>query len=90
MSNSPNPSTPHRITASAIIRSKPGTLRGMYVASTNVGTIQFFDGIDNTGAVLTGIITPAVGSHNLFDMATGKGIYAQITGTLDVMVSEWS
>lgn len=90
MSNSPNPSNYHRITANATLKSKPGVLRGMYVGSTSSGTIQFFDSIDNSGAPITGIITPAVGSHNLFDIAFTKACYAQITGTLDVMVSEWA
>lgn len=62
----------------------------MYVASTSAGTIQFFDSTDNSGTPITGIITPAVGNHNLFDIAFDKACYAQITGTIDVMVAEWA
>lgn len=85
----PNPSNYHRLTASAILKSKGGVLRGFYVASTSTGTIQFFDGTTNGGTPITGVITPSAGWNSLGDVAFAAGCYAQITNTLDVTVSEW-
>ena len=60
------PSKYLNLTASATaVKNKPGVLRGMYVNSTNAGTIKFFDSATQSGTVIGGTITPAVGYHNL-------------------------
>lgn len=84
-----NPVNYTHLTASANVRTKPGVLRGFHVASTNVGTIKFYDGQDNAGTPITGVITPAAGvSYPLFDVALKVGLYVEIAGTaLDVMVA---
>lgn len=71
-------------TASALIKTGYGILKGMYVNSTSSGTIKIFDGTDNSGAVIDNTITPAVGYHNLGGVAFTTGLYVTIGGTLDV------
>jgi hypothetical protein len=76
-----------RLTASGNVSKVPATIIGFYVASTNVGTIQFYDdpGVGTTTPI-TGVITPAVGFNPLYAYAS-QGINAVIAGTaLDVTV----
>lgn len=72
------------LTASALIKTGPGVLRGMYVNSTSSGTIKFWDNTSAADTVINNTITPAVGYHPLGDANFIKGLYATITGTLDV------
>ncbi len=73
------------ITASSLIKSGDGVLRGMYVNSTNAGTIKFWDNTSGATTVINNTITPAIGYHNLGDVGFGTGLYATVGGTaLDV------
>lgn len=72
------------LTASALVKTGTGVLAGMYVNSTTVGTIKFWNSTTATGAVINNTITPTVGYHDLGSVAFTNGLYATIGGTLDV------
>lgn len=74
-------------TASALIKTGPGILRGMYVNSTSAGTIKFWDNTSAATTVINNTITPAIGYHALGPnegTSFVTGLYATIGGTLDV------
>lgn len=73
------------LTASALVKTGAGVLRGMYVNSTNAGTIKFWDNTSAATTVINNTITPAIGYHDLGGVAFTTGCYATIAGTaLDV------
>lgn len=72
------------LSASAVVKTGFGKLAGMYVNSTSAGTIKFWDNTAASGTVINNTITPAIGYHNLGDIAFTTGLYATIGGTLDV------
>jgi len=73
------------LTASGLVKTGPGILVGMYVNSTNAGTIKFWDNTSAATTVINNTITPAVGYHNLGGANFSTGLYATIAGTaLDV------
>jgi len=72
------------LTASALVKTGFGKLKGMYVNSTSSGTIKFWDNTSAATTVINNTITPAVGYHNLGSVSFNTGLYATIGGTLDV------
>lgn len=72
------------LSASALIKTGPGILRGMYVNSTSTGTIKFWDNTSAANTVINNTITPAIGYHNLGNVVFNTGLYATIANTLDV------
>lgn len=73
------------LTASALLKTGSGVLKGMYVNSTNVGTIKFWDNTSAATTVINNTITPAIGYHNLGNANFSTGCYVTIAGTaLDV------
>jgi hypothetical protein len=72
------------LTASALVKTGAGTLKGMYVNSTSAGTIRFYDNTSAAGTVINNVITPAIGYHPLGDASFAVGCYATISGTLNV------
>lgn len=72
------------LTASALVKTGTGIIKGMYVNSTTAGTIKFWDKTTAATPVINNTITPAIGYHNLGDVAFTTGLYATIGGTLDV------
>lgn len=72
------------ISASGLVKTGFGVLKGMYVNSTSSGTIKFWDNTEASGTVINNTITPAVGYHDLGDVAFNVGLYATVGGTLDV------
>jgi len=79
-----DPSKYSNISASALAKTGYGNLRGMYVNSTTAGTIKFWDNTSAAGTVINNTITPAVGYHNLGNVAFSTGLFATIGGVLDV------
>lgn len=71
-------------TASALIKTGKGVLRGMYVNSTSSGTIKFWDNTSAAGTIINNTITPAIGYHSLGNAAFTIGLYVSIGATLDV------
>ena len=72
------------IAASALVKSGHGVLVGMYVNSTSGGTIKYWDNTTATAPVINNTITPAIGYQSLGNAEFINGLYATITGTLDV------
>lgn len=72
------------ITASGAVKIGKGLLHGMFVNSTTAGTIKIWDSLSASGSVLNNTITPPVGYYPLGDARFGTGVFATITGTLDV------
>lgn len=72
------------ITSSTLIKTGQGILCGMYVNSTSTGTIKFWDNTTATGTVINETITPAIGYHNLGNVAFTTGLFATIANTLNV------
>lgn len=78
---------PTRLTATANVSPVPKAILGFLVASTTSGTIQFYDSATTTTTTpVTGVITPAAGVFVPVKAYTSAGVYAVITGTLDVTV----
>lgn len=77
-----------RLTATGNISTRGVSVIGFLVASTNVGTIQFYDdAATGTSTPITGVITPAAGQFIPLPVGTANGLYAVIAGTaLDVTV----
>ena len=73
---------PTLLTASGAVSLVPGTLVGMYVASTTSGTVVIRDG-NSGGTAITGTITPAVGWHPL-NMQCSTACYATLANTISV------
>lgn len=78
------PSNYKNLTASALVKTGNGVLKGMYVNSTSAGTIKLWDQTSAAVPVINNTITPAIGYHNLGSVAFTTGLYATIGGTLDV------
>lgn len=78
------------LTASALIKTGFGSIKGMYVNSTSAGTIKFWDNTSAATTVINNTITPAVGYHALGPAPEGasfaNGLYVTIGGTLDVTI----
>ncbi len=72
------------VTATGAIKATPGRLVGMYVNSTSAGTIKLWDSLTASGSVINNTITPAIGFHNLGNVSFNIGLFATITGTIDV------
>lgn len=72
------------ITASTLVKTGFGVLKGMYVNSTSSGTIKFWDNTSASTTVINNTITPAVGYHDLGGVDFNTGLYATIANTLDV------
>jgi hypothetical protein len=74
------------LTATANVKASQGALLGFYVNSTTSGTIQFYDdAATDTTAPITGVITPAIGWHNL-PVGFGSGLYAVVGGTANITI----
>ena len=78
------PSKYSNISASTLIKTGEGVLRGMYVNSTSTGTIKLWDNTSAAGTVINNTITPAIGYHDLGGVVFSTGLYATIANTLDV------
>lgn len=77
--------TYNNITATATVKTGEGVLVGMYVNSTNAGTVKLYDNTAASGTVVNNTITPAIGYHDLGNAAFSTGLHAVIAGTaLDV------
>lgn len=72
------------MSASALVKTGPGRLKGFYVNSTSSGTVKFWDSTTAANAVINNTITPAVGYHDLGDVAFTIGLYVTIANTLDI------
>lgn len=76
------------VTADALVYTGPGELVGIIVCSHTSGSIKLYDNTAASGTVLLPTYSYATGSQfiELFGMTFLNGIYADVTGTQDVMV----
>lgn len=75
------------LSATANVSPVPKALIGFLVSTTTAGTIQFYDSATTTTTTpITGVITPTAGSFIAVKAYAAAGIYAVITGTLNVTV----
>jgi len=65
-----------RLASSGMVATGECVLSGFYVNNTSTGTVRFYDGISSTGTVVSGVITPAIGYHNMGSIRFATGIYA--------------
>jgi len=75
------------ITASALIKSGQGRVRGFVVNSHTSGTLKLWDSLTATGTVIINTYTFPAGSsiHNIIEgVSFNVGLYATIGGTADI------
>lgn len=76
------------VTADALLYTGPGVVVGIIVGSHTNGSIKLYDNTAASGTVLLPTYTYATGSSfiPLFGIKFGTGIFADVTGTQDVLV----
>jgi hypothetical protein len=80
--------TPTRITASTLIKTGGGRLRGIFVsAASATPTIKVWNSTTNSGDVLVNTFTPAGPAFYEMPFQFGVGCYVEISGTVDCTVS---
>jgi hypothetical protein len=82
-------STYTNISASALIKTGAGRVKGFMVNSHSSGTLKLWDNTSAATTVLLNTITFAAGSglmFNLPDVEFGTGLYATIGGTADITI----
>lgn len=82
-------STYTNISASALIKTGAGRVKGFMVNSHTSGTLKLWDNTSAATTVLLNTITFAAGSglmFNLPDVEFGTGLYATVGGTADITI----
>lgn len=76
------------ITADTLIKTGPGTVQAILVASHTTGAIKLWDALSATGSVLLNTYTYATGSQtiSLFGAKFTTGLYADITNAQDITI----
>lgn len=76
------------VTADAVVFTGPCVVVGIIVGSHTTGAIKLYDNTAASGTVILPTYTYATGSQviPLFGMFCAKGLYADVTGTQDIMV----
>ena len=75
------------LTATANVSPIPCAVLGVLCATTTAGTVQFYDSATTgTGTPITGVLTLAAGSYTPINAETTAGLYAVITGTINITV----
>jgi hypothetical protein len=76
------------ISASTQVKSGPGALLGIYVASaSNTPTIKVWDSLTAVAPILVNTFTPSAGTWYNMPFAFATGLYVTIGGTVDCTVS---
>lgn len=80
-------STYTNLTASALVKTGQGRLKGIFVASGSTPTIKVWDSTTAANTVLINTFTPAVGTYYaLPDVEFATGCYITLGGTIDCTV----
>jgi hypothetical protein len=79
------------ISASALIKTGYGRLRGIFVSSIGTGqdapTIKLWDNTSAATTILVNTFSPTAPTYyNLADVAFGTGLYVTLTNTIDCTV----
>lgn len=77
---------PSRITSSTAIRTGPGKLTGIFVASASTGTIAIYDGTGTGDPVIVNTFSVAAATFYQIPAMFNKGLYVAIGGTVDCTV----
>ncbi len=76
------------LSASALVRTGPGALLGIFVASaSSTPTIKVWDNTSAATTVLVNTFTPVAGTFYPMPFTFGTGLYVTISGTVDCTVS---
>ena len=75
------------LSASGLVRTGPGQLLGIFVASSSAGTIKVWDNTSAATTVLVNTFTAVGGSFYPMPFSFTTGLYVTIAGTLDCTVS---
>lgn len=87
MSISTNPSyVPISISASTLIKTGPGVLRGFICSSTSAGTVVIYNSLTAAGTQILATTTPAANTPIMLDAAFDVGCYVAISGTIVITV----
>lgn len=74
-------------TASVLVKTGAGRLKGIFVASGTTPTIKLWDSTTAANAVLINTFTPAVGTFYAFpDVEFATGLFITVSGTIDCTV----
>lgn len=74
-----------QISASALVKSGVGKLRGVFCSSTTGGTLTLYDNTAGTGTLLVNTFTLAAATYyDLADVIFGTGLYATIANTAEI------
>lgn len=75
------------LTASALVRTGAGQVKGVFVASTTAGTFKLWDNTSAATTILVNTATPAtVGWYDLGDAGFTTGLYCTIANTIDLTI----
>lgn len=75
------------LSASALVRTGAAVIVGIMVNSTTAGSIKLWDNTSAAGTVKVNTFTPpAAGFYPVGGIACATGIFATLTGTIDVTV----
>lgn len=76
------------LTASALVKTGYGTVRGVIIASHSSGTLKLWDNTSAATTVLVNTMTFGAGERfiPLYDVAFNTGLYATIGGTADITI----
>lgn len=76
------------VTADALVYTGTGCVVGIIVSSHTTGSIKLYDNTAASGTVLLPTYTYATGSQfiPLFGIKFGTGVYADVTGTQDILI----
>lgn len=76
------------VTASGLIKTGAGRIKGIFVASASSGTIKLWQNTAGSGTVLVNTFSVAAGTwYSLGDMAFSTGLFITIGGTVDCTVA---
>jgi hypothetical protein len=71
------------ITATGLVRTGPGQLLGLIVASTSAGTLKLWDNTAGSGAVIVNTFTPFAATFYPIPACFSNGLFVTVGGTLD-------
>jgi hypothetical protein len=83
-----NPQKYKNLTASGLVKTGAGTIKGIVIASHTSGTIKLWDAVTAAVPVLVNTMTLVAGERqiHLFDANFTTGLYVTIAGTADITV----
>ena len=76
------------VSASGLVKTGAGSVKGIFVASATTGTIKLWDNTAGSGPVLVNTFTVAPGVfYELGHMSFATGLFITIGGTVDCTIA---